>query len=481
MLSHVGRSRNLYCLVHKQLCSRLSTVRSFSALGIVTRKDHGGQRKRLRLMLGFVRRMQPNREEDSSQTVSISPCFPSTSPVFGYSSESAESDHTFPVNIQKLLEQTMKEEELRDVAYRICRDYLNGSWRKISAQQMGWKQITGGLSNILYLCSLPPSNPKSPVQEPRHALFRIYGQVHGECQMQIHNVITESIVFAVLSERAVGPRLYGVFPGGRLEEYIPARSLRREELQENKIMDAVARKCAYVHTLDVPIVKEPTWMWDTLSKWAHRLLKQSCVDLDMVIDFPAEVTWLRKFLVEVQSPVVFSHNDLQEGNLLALRDECGDISRIVLIDFEYCAYNYRAFDIANHFCEWMYCYQVQEPPYFTYNKNHFPSPEEQMHFIRKYLERYKRLLNSPGECLNEQDNDGTDTIDVTTREVLQVYEEVQRFTLASHLFWALWSAVNAPVSKILFGYWEYANARFKAYFEEKKKFLSSGLNSRAQV
>ena len=72
-----------------------------------------------------------------------------------------------------------------------------------------------------------------------------------------------------------------------------ARNLRREELQDHKVMDAVARKCAYVHTLDVPIVKEPTWMWDTLSKWAHRLLKQSCADLDMVIDFPAEVTWLR--------------------------------------------------------------------------------------------------------------------------------------------------------------------------------------------
>ena len=25
---------------------------------------------------------------------------------------------------------------------------------------------------------------------------------------------------------------------------------------------------------------------------------------------------------------------------------------LVLIDFEYCSYNYRAFDIANHFVEW---------------------------------------------------------------------------------------------------------------------------------
>lgn len=30
-------------------------------------------------------------------------------------------------------------------------------------------------------------------------------------------------MFAILAERALGPRLYGVFPQGRLEQYIPVR------------------------------------------------------------------------------------------------------------------------------------------------------------------------------------------------------------------------------------------------------------------
>ena len=33
--------------------------------------------------------------------------------------------------------------------------------------------------------------------------------------------ITESVVFAVLGSRGLGPQLYGAFPEGRLEEYIP--------------------------------------------------------------------------------------------------------------------------------------------------------------------------------------------------------------------------------------------------------------------
>ena len=32
--------------------------------------------------------------------------------------------------------------------------------------------------------------------------------------------ITESVVFSILGQQGVGPKLFGVFPGGRLEEYI---------------------------------------------------------------------------------------------------------------------------------------------------------------------------------------------------------------------------------------------------------------------
>lgn len=33
--------------------------------------------------------------------------------------------------------------------------------------------------------------------------------------------IQESVVFSILSERRIGPHLYAVFRGGRLEEYLP--------------------------------------------------------------------------------------------------------------------------------------------------------------------------------------------------------------------------------------------------------------------
>ena len=49
-----------------------------------------------------------------------------------------------------------------------------------------------------------------------------------------------------------------------------------------------------------------------------------------------------------QSPVVFSHNDLLGANILQPDHD----SELVLIDFEYAEYNYRGFDLANHFNEY---------------------------------------------------------------------------------------------------------------------------------
>ena len=56
---------------------------------------------------------------------------------------------------------------------------------------------------------------------------------------------------------------------------------------------------------------------------------------------------LKQKLTRVASPIVFGHNDLLGANIL--EDMAG---RVVFIDFEYGEYNYRGFDIGNHFCEY---------------------------------------------------------------------------------------------------------------------------------
>lgn len=189
-----------------------------------------------------------------------------------------------------------------------------------------------------------------------------------------------------------------------------------------------------IHTLDIPVSKEPEWLFLTLNRWLNNVdsilndIKNNNNNENQEeiprklskIDFRKEVQWLKKVVETEAYPVVFCHNDLQEGNILFRQNPhispsdpvTGDLNalddlspllisttssekvddslsvvngnsrkrslpdnsldsdvidsntsrddgfsdansaeepELMIIDFEYCAYNYRAFDMANHF------------------------------------------------------------------------------------------------------------------------------------
>lgn len=352
---------------------------------------------------------------------------------------------------------------MKDKAYKICREFLSGTWKSITMSDMVFKSVSGGLSNFLYYCSLPETHTPL-VGEPSQVLLRMYGQLH---EGKMEATITESVIFMLLSERKLGPRLYGIFPEGRLEEYIPARSLTCSELKDPDISAVIARKLARVHTLEVPINKEPTWMFDKMQRWLDYARNNICVEklerekrflADQLLtqNFEAEIEWLKTFLLKAQSPILFCHNDLQQGNILFPDGPKGCEDKLVFIDFEYCSYNYRGFDIANHFCEW--CYDYTEPtfPHFTSKYEDYPSFDQQRHFVRAYLDN----MDPNRDTIGNEDNEE------------HILNEATAFTLASHMLWTLWCIYNAHTSKITFGYWEYGNMRMDAYYRWKAKCLN---------
>ncbi|XP_026277472.1 choline/ethanolamine kinase isoform X2 [Frankliniella occidentalis] len=369
--------------------------------------------------------------------------------------------------------------EMREMASRICRDYLHGAWKQISSRDIVLKRISGGLSNWLYHVSLPGGEQAPRGSEPSQVLLRLYGEIHGG-EQGVEGLITESVIFTLLSERRLGPRLHGIFPGGRIEEYIPARPLKTAELADPKLSPMIAEKMAEIHSMNVPISKEPNWLWDTANRWLQNVMVTLCdpaphtnaqnahiISRLTKLDLAAEVKWLKKFLVRVNSPVVFCHNDMQEGNILLVK-ECSP-PRLVLIDFEYCSYNYRAFDLANHFIEWTIDYTIEEFPHFKATPSAYPTPDQQLAFVRAYLQTARR----------QREHNCGGTVDALppgqhpTEEEAALLKEVREFTLATHLLWGLWSIVNATVSQIPFGYWEYAEERLNSYLEAKASFTSS--------
>lgn len=76
----------------------------------------------------------------------------------------------------------------------------------------------GGLTNLLYTCELS-DNIQTQNNEPRTVLLRVYGDVAKDLKFLVQN----SVVFCLLSEKQLGPKCYGLYPNGRIEEYIPVR------------------------------------------------------------------------------------------------------------------------------------------------------------------------------------------------------------------------------------------------------------------
>jgi ethanolamine kinase len=147
--------------------------------------------------------------------------------------------------------------------------------------------------------------------------------------------------------------------------------------------------------------------------------------------------------LEIQSkalncPIVFSHNDLLCANII-FNYENKDVS---FIDYEYGSYNYRSFDIANHFCEF---------GGFDCDYSLYPDESFQRQWIKEYLSKF-----SASPC--------------TEQEINQVLKEVEIFNLVSHSFWCVWGLVQAHVSVIEFDYMAYAAKRF-AEFKRRRDML----------
>ena len=160
--------------------------------------------------------------------------------------------------------------------------------------------------NRIFLC-------RNKVKDEK-VLLRLYG---GKLLEQ-NNILrgggaeTEVLVFHVMDQKKIGPQLLGVFPGGRLEQYIEnSATLSNQDIADPVVVTAFARKLAQLHATRIPISKTPkdylafidscfTDMWD---KYVDVLKAaelppvpemQQAAEAVYNYDFLAFITWLKR-------------------------------------------------------------------------------------------------------------------------------------------------------------------------------------------
>ncbi|GFX02695.1 ethanolamine kinase 1 [Trichonephila clavipes] len=231
----------------------------------------------------------------------------------------------------------------------------------------------------------------------------------------------------------------------------------------------------------------------------------------------AEINSLKEELVKLESPVVFSHNDLLLKNVIYNKEK----EEVTFIDYEYADYNYQAFDIGNHFCEFAGLehspragmsflvqhhiggiliiannFDVQFPlcrgrhlsfadaklyqefnfakstlwpngsvsRFYTtgvekFDPKLYPDKDFQMRWLKEYLEAWYLENDKSLE-------------DVTEEIVEDFYIQVNKFALAAHLLWGTWGLIQSAHSTLDFDFLGYAKDRLDEYFARKDEFLS---------
>jgi len=308
-------------------------------------------------------------------------------------------------------------------------------WADITSAEFKVKELAGGITNQLFRVS----------HNDFHVLVRIYG---SNTEFFLDRDVELQTIEA-LSKIELAPALYGTFANGFVYGYFEGQTLDATTMSTGRYSEGIAKKMAQWHSSDIVIGSKEIYVWKKLedflallpeqytSEIKNEMLKQSGISRDKLI---SEMATLKNILHDDSLRLGLCHNDLLSGNILY--DDAKDI--IQFIDYEYGSYNYNAYDIANHFVEWCG---------FELNYDQFPSKEQQLLFINKYL-----------SALTKEEP--------SSEEVNKLYRDVNRMVLLTHLFWGVWALLQASISIISFDYMSYAIKRIHFYYQNKDILLS---------
>ncbi|KAJ6604295.1 choline kinase, cytoplasm [Mycena vulgaris] len=338
-------------------------------------------------------------------------------------------------------------------------------------------KVSGSLTNAVFFVS-------SSLQEPRTVLLRIYGPSSGSLISRPRELHT---LHVLSSEYHIGPRVYGTFENGRIEEYFDSTTLTASDLRDPKISRWIGARMAELHSVDIEAIEGTSpdnrgegKGWEIGAKknvkaWIHHardVLALPAIsealraefDLDSFKkDWDVYMRWLAS-VDDVQrgSRRVYAHNDAQYGNLLLLttrNEKLPEHRQLIVVDFEYASPNPASFDIANHFHEWTANYHSEHP--HILDRSRYPTKEERYNFYMAYLEHSTLAPNS---------------LPLTKFELMGLMpdldKQVKAWSPASHAMWAIWGLVQARedveggVEEPEFDYLGYAQCRMAAFRKE---------------
>ena len=174
-------------------------------------------------------------------------------------------------------------------------------------------------------------------------------------------------------------------------------------------MSLLARNLARFHSMKVPIKNNfinDNWLFKNVGEFYEDAIKKFGLN-EFTTDLNNEIIWMKNLISDLDSLIVFAHNDIHGGNIL-IRENCNQKDdKLLFCDFDWSAYGYRGNDFGRFFGE--------------LNEN-----EGLLEAIELFLENY----------INEyvQNND---VCEDRRNQIKHLVKETKVFMLFSHLYTVL--------------------------------------------
>ncbi|CAR28720.1 hypothetical protein ZYGR_0U00780 [Zygosaccharomyces rouxii] len=361
---------------------------------------------------------------------------------------------------------------------RIPKWYVRGSMgvSPLDRNKIKMTKITGAMTNVIYKVEYPglPS-----------LLLRVYGPnidtiIDREYELQVLARLSRRNIGPSLYGCFQNGRFEQFLEN--------ATTLGKDDIRNWKTSQRIARRMKELHTgvpLMKSEREQGPVCWIKIEKWLENIEQrgeQWVNDVSnvqkwlMCRDWPTFKKavlryrdWLySRGLPYVRQGLVFCHNDTQYGNLLLsspvipldnvdpvisnpksasssstvsslfpqssnvsleqilnppIQEQSQD-SKLVVIDFEYAGANPAAYDLANHFSEWMYDYNSAEP--YKCFASQFPTREQMLNFLYCYV---SHLRNKNAVPIDD--------------EVRYYYNAIIKWRATAQLFWSLWGVLQS--------------------------------------
>ncbi|CAI7663824.1 unnamed protein product [Penicillium pancosmium] len=198
-------------------------------------------------------------------------------------------------------------------------------------------------------------------------------------------------------QSGLGAKVYGFFQTkdgtfGRVDEFLDARNLAPEDVEDESIRADVARGKTQLEENPVQsyydVITREFKRYHKMDK-LKKLFYEGGIRMDDLIDydFASKIRRVTDKLESIEGKKGWCIHDAAFMNVMVKNSPKKGESKIVLIDFEFVFRNYRAFDIGEHFMQKVFNW-VDEDGKMASRRPY--TEEEKKHFCEKYVEQWNR-------------------------------------------------------------------------------------------